>query len=441
MKKVLILAYDFPPYVSVGALRPYSWYRYLKEYGVEPIVITRQWDNKHGNALDYMEASATNETIVEDTEYGTIIRTPYKPSWSNRLYLKYGEKRFRLLRKVLTAFDEIRQFIYPSGPKKELYFAAKDYLKRNKADVIITSGEPFILFVFANRLSQKFQTPWIADYRDTWSQNKDRVKGIAKRIHSFIEKRTLKGAASAITVSQFCVEQIQTNVTNIPFHILINGYNPEVLKTVAAIPQENDKMWIGFAGTIYNWHPWKNFLRVFSVWKQNNPESSIEIHFYGINISEEMISFIENETPSIKASIFIYPKMLNKDLMSVLKKCNLLLLFNDYSILGTKIFDYMALQRQIILCYDKDAEALALKEKYYSVEEFSDCSNRLQAETIEATNSGIVVRDNQHLFEVLDKLWKEFKEDGKIACNSTGTERYSRKIQTEKLAQIIQQLR
>jgi hypothetical protein len=25
MKKLLILAYDFPPYVSVGGMRPYNW--------------------------------------------------------------------------------------------------------------------------------------------------------------------------------------------------------------------------------------------------------------------------------------------------------------------------------------------------------------------------------------------------------------------------------
>ncbi len=35
MKKVLILAYDFPPYVSVGGLRPYSWYKYFKEFGLK----------------------------------------------------------------------------------------------------------------------------------------------------------------------------------------------------------------------------------------------------------------------------------------------------------------------------------------------------------------------------------------------------------------------
>lgn len=56
MKKVLILAYDFPPYVSVGGMRPYNWYRYLKEFDVEPVVITRQWENKHGNQLDYIDS-------------------------------------------------------------------------------------------------------------------------------------------------------------------------------------------------------------------------------------------------------------------------------------------------------------------------------------------------------------------------------------------------
>ena len=36
MKKVLILAYDFPPYVSVGGLRPKAWLDYLSEFDVEP---------------------------------------------------------------------------------------------------------------------------------------------------------------------------------------------------------------------------------------------------------------------------------------------------------------------------------------------------------------------------------------------------------------------
>ena len=119
MKKLLILAYDFPPYVSVGGLRPYAWYRYLKEYGVEPVVVTRQWGNKYGNELDYIAPGESNETIVETTEYGTIIRTPYKPNLANRIMLKYGRNKFAMIRKMVTAWYEFMQFLFFVGPKFE----------------------------------------------------------------------------------------------------------------------------------------------------------------------------------------------------------------------------------------------------------------------------------------------------------------------------------
>lgn len=173
MKKVLILAYDFPPYVSVGGLRPYNWFKYLKEFGVEPIVITRQWSNAYGNELDYVAPSGEKNTIVEHSETGIIYRAPYFPNLSNRLLLKYGEKRFKLLRKAITAYYEFAQFLYVTGPKKELYKTAKKHLKDNKVDVIIATGDPFVLFSFAARLSKQFDTPWVADYRDLWSQYGD----------------------------------------------------------------------------------------------------------------------------------------------------------------------------------------------------------------------------------------------------------------------------
>ena len=68
MKKILILAYDFPPYISAGSLRPYSWYESLHEFGVYPVVITRQWDNKYGNHLDYVAHSGSAQTIIEENE-------------------------------------------------------------------------------------------------------------------------------------------------------------------------------------------------------------------------------------------------------------------------------------------------------------------------------------------------------------------------------------
>src|SRR5262249_9288758 len=162
--RALILAYDFPPLVSVGGLRPYSWYRYLKQFGVEPTVITRQWSNHHGSALDYVATSDSKEVGVEASQFGTILRAPYKPNLSNRL-LQHSRTRVRLIRRVITAWYEVGQFILPIGPKRRLFSTARSYLRQHGADVIVATGEPFVLFMYASQLSKEFGVPWIADYR------------------------------------------------------------------------------------------------------------------------------------------------------------------------------------------------------------------------------------------------------------------------------------
>ena len=50
------------------------------------------------------------------------------------------------------------------------------------------------------------------------------------------------------------------------------------------------------------------------------------------------------------------------------------------------------------------------------------------------------MKDAAHLKEVLKELYTEFEEKGIIACNSIGVEKYSRKIQVEKLAEIVKNL-
>ncbi|MGI6409696.1 MAG: hypothetical protein ACOX0V_00450 [Bacteroidales bacterium] len=93
-----------------------------------------------------------------------------------------------------------------------------------------------------------------------------------------------------------------------------------------------------------------------------------------------------------------------------LAKSNILLLFNDYSIMGTKIYDYLALNRKIILCFEDDEEANLLKEKHFKFKSIKGLSESLQADLIRKTNSGIVVKDSEHLYEVLNDLCNEFEE-------------------------------
>lgn len=439
VKKVLILAYDFPPYVSVGGLRPYNWYRHLKEFETEPIVITRQWGNTYGNSLDYIAEGSSHELITETNEFGTVLRTPYFPNLSNRLLLKYGEKRFRFIRKAISGYFEFCQFLFPIGPKVQLYKAAKEYLKTNKVDVIIATGDPFVLFSYASKLGKQFNTPWIADYRDPWSQSFSAKKGFFQRkFDLFFEKRIVSTAFQINTVDELFKLKLNQLFPTKLIEIFPNGFDAREMKKVESIPQSSDFLTFSFIGTIYLWHPINVLLEDFSLFAEKNPEKKFCLKFYGVNNAPIIRELVNTQFKQLESHLEIVPKLPNGELLEQLAKDNVLLLFNYFQFTGTKIYDYLGLKRKILLCYEHSEEAEILKQQYYFHSIETDITP--QIEIINKTNSGVIVRDSEHLLEVLEELYAEFQETGQIACDSVGVENYSRKIQVEKLAELIKSI-
>jgi len=239
MLKVLILAYDFPPYVSVGGLRPYHWYKEFQAYGIEPTVITRQWGNQYGSSLDFVAPGWSNEAVKEQDAYGTIIRCPYRPNLSNRLLLKHGPNKFRLLRKTISAWYEVMQFYVDTGPKLPIYLESYNYIKNNKVDIILATGEPFVLFHYAKKLGQHFNLPWVADYRDPWSPNLRKSPWIYHLVQRSIERRTVNNAVGISTVSPFFARQIQSVGIFPEIAIIPNGFDHEAMELVEGTPQNS----------------------------------------------------------------------------------------------------------------------------------------------------------------------------------------------------------
>jgi hypothetical protein len=440
MTKILILVYDFPPYVSVGSLRPYSWYKYLHLYGVYPIIVTRQWNNKFGNELDYISPSYSDFVEMEKTAEGTIIKAPFKPNLANKIFLKYGGDKLRIVRKLISAYYEFLQFLLPIGNKKEIYLAANEFLKQNKVDYIIASGDPFVLFKYASKLSAKYSIPWIADYRDAWIQDKSSKSKTYKLWCSIFEKRFLQNVIKITTVSTFIQKQIEQNIKGKHFEILFNGYDPQITQVAANISQSKDTLTIAFAGTIYDWHPIESFIRVCNESLMADSDFKLRLNFYGINKEKQVREILSQKYKKLEKYVSFYSRMDNLKLAEEIAKQNACLLFNDYSILGTKIFDYLAVRRKILLCYENDDESIKLKKEHYCIEEIATESNKLQSDMIEATNSGIVVKDSHHLKRVLKDLWSELKENGFISCPAINVEKYSRVNQVEKLAEIIKEV-
>lgn len=432
MKKVLILAYDFPPYVSAGGLRPDYWYKNFRQFGIEPIVVTRQWENK--NEFDYINPSKSAETTVSKTEFGTLIEAPYFPNLSNRLLLKHGQSKFKFIRKLISGYYEILQYVFTVGPKKQVYKAAQTYLRSNKVDLIIATGEPFVLFHYANKLSKEFKVKWIADYRDPWSNNITwKSKPLLKSIFKRIEQTTLSSCSFFTTASHLYISQVKKVNPLINGFEIDNGYNESLFCNIK-VSKHFDVLTLSHIGSLYEWHPFEIFL--FQLNELVNSGMKFHMNFYGLNFRERVENSIKTKFPKLLNCVTFFNKVPNEEIVQKMAESNVLILFNYYQFIGTKVFDYLASKRKILLLFENDKEANALKEKHYHLT-LKDKNLTPQADLIKETNSGVVVRDQTHFLEVMHQLQDEFSITGDIACNSTGIEKYSRKHQTGKLAKLI----
>lgn len=437
MKKVLILAYDFPPYVSAGGLRPHNWYLHLKANEYEPIVVTRQWDTVYGDHRDYVAPSKSEETLLEESELGTIIRAPHKPNLSERMVLKYGRNKLRFIRKLITFSYETLQYIFPIGPKHALYKEAKKYLKNNPVDLIVATGDPFVLFKYASKLSKRHNTKWIADYRDPWTQDVSLYnRKLLKWWYTLFECRFLRNVSAVSTVSEYVKTTIEPNIPAVPYCIQKNGYNGKHIQAALAIQQSNDILSIGFAGSIYQWHPIHDVLENIEKFASLTSSDAIRIRFFGTNIEHELREFIDEKCPTIQDSVFFIPKLPNDELVKELSKDNLLLLFNDYEILGTKIFNYLGVKRKILLCYSDCEKAKILKEAYFYYSTPDDAKN-LQSQVISYTHGGEIVRNGEHLIELLQTNSVEFASTKEIKCDSVNTDEYTRERQIKSFSEFL----
>jgi glycosyltransferase involved in cell wall biosynthesis len=440
MKKVLILAYDFPPYLSVGALRPYYWYKYFREFGLYPVVVSRQWNEGLKGSQQYVSKGFSDEVVVNETEFGTLIRAPYEPNIANRLLLKYGENRFKFIRKFFTAFFEISQWYLQIGPKTGIYDAAMEYLKTNKVDCVIATADPFILFKYASMISDKTGIPWIADYRDLWIENNHENNWINSLMNVFFkkhERRVLRNVSSITGVADFIVKSIHELAPNTLFHVVPNGFDSETVLKCRNTQQDSEVFTLTYIGRIYKNYPINTVFGVLDWFLNEHKIENFRLRLIGLSGNINLKEW-EKNFPVLLSKTEIEPSLEPEILMKELAKSNAFLLFNMNETIGTKIYDYIAINRKIIFCFESNCFDGGNKQNVFcSDKKAHTIENCVQEKFILSKNAGIIVRDENHLKHVLNDLYQEFNIRGIVPNEALSIDEYSRKNQTGKLAEII----
>ncbi len=411
MKKVLILAYDFPPYNSIGGQRPYGWFRYFKEFGYEPVVVTRHWDESVKSPIDYIKPSKNQTASVEQHPEGIIYRAAFNPNWRDKLILKHGMNKHVLLRKILSLFYMLLEFVIDKfDNRRAIHLLAQQAMQEHKVDLIIATGEPFILFNYASALSKQFNVPWVADYRDGWSTNHNR-SGIERKYYSFIEKKIVATAFAVTAASQEFSDELQVLLKR-KVIVSLNGYFHEKFERSASSLKQ-DKFIISFAGTLYPYQPIEIFAKGFALFFSKF-NKDILLKFIGVNFYPEQISRIKQVFSGYEQVLECTDRLLHDETIQLLNQSSVLLLPANASHpqIYAKVFDYLALRKNILLCKSDNGSLHKI---------------------ILETNSGVVCNTAEEVALALEKMYLEWKEKGYVACNSTGIEMYSRKNQTRLL--------
>ena len=238
MKKVLVITYYWPPSGGSGVQRWLKTSKYLPQYGWTPVIYTPE--NPDVNSVDeslLKDISPDLEVIKRN------IREPYaaykfltgkKKGEHLQANIVSGEKKGFLQK--LSGHIRANWFI----PDPRIWWVKpsvkflKKYIGQNKIDAIISTGPPHSMHLIARDIHRVFNIPWIADFRDPWT-NIFYFKhlGLSEkslRKHKALEGRVLEEADRIVVVSSQMKAEFSTGEYtkySDKISVIPNGYDPD----------------------------------------------------------------------------------------------------------------------------------------------------------------------------------------------------------------------
>ncbi|HRY32921.1 MAG TPA: glycosyltransferase [Bacteroidales bacterium] len=422
MKTVLILAYDFPPLRSAGAQRPASWYRHLHVSGWYPAVVTRHWDPGSEKPENFVKSSNSKILTKECTPSGSLIRVPYKANFRDRMILKYGLTKFRFIRRMLSFIISVLRFYLPcADPSRAIYRSAAAYLDENPADLIIATGEPFILFKYAFLLSRKYKIPYLLDYRDAWNTG-DRPDGslAGKIIHFpllfFLERKYFRHAIHVTTPARCYAEKLRRIHGGTEVSVIMNGFQAEALPPES--PAATDNFTVIYSGKLYPWQPLEVFLSILDSWLEEHHIRDFSMLFIGTDTDGSVLRRFSQSKAFGSDRIQFTGRLDYYAYIRLLHSAHLLLLLSKpgHAWLNAKLFDYLAAGRPVLMFQGREGEMETI---------------------IRSANAGVVAGEKDEAVRVLDACYREYRANGNIATKPIDIDQYSRERQCALLAEIL----
>jgi hypothetical protein len=364
-KKVLIITYYWPPAGGIAVQRWVKFSKYLSDFGWEPIIFTVS--NGHYTLTDQ---SMLNEVPKNISVIKRPIWEPYhlykflvkekKEGSQNPDEIKSGET-ISLVKKIsvwvrsnIFIPDARRFWIKPS-----IKFLSK-YLSENKIDAIVSTGPPHSAHLIALSLKKKKNIPWLADFRDPWT-NMDYYRELiltkwADKKHHRLEKEVLTKADKVTVVGRGMKMEFEekrgSQVT-----VVTNGFDENDFSNIKAEPDKYFSI-VHMGSFFARINPIGLWEALSQLKKENDPLfKKLKIKLTG-RVAPSVIESVKQF--GLEEFLQLDSFQPHNEALRQMKSAALLLLcvFEETKFVVTgKLFEYLATQRPILYIGPVDGDA------------------------------------------------------------------------------------
>ena len=434
MKKVLMIAYYFPPLGGGGTLRTVKFAKYLQKFGWEPIVLTVK--AAHYLAEDpWLESQLPeNLRVLRSRAFlpGRFFRKTLNHSYTNSA----GGRETALKRTMKSGFQFGKKLVYTFAFIPDEYigwipFAVKEGLRiieSEKIDALYTTAPPNSLHLIGKRLHRKTGVPWLADFRDLWNQypesyNPFRLRWKA-RLDDRFEKGVLEACQRAIVVSETMKQELLTKYPDLPEErilVITNGFDPEDARNLQPKRLFPQKFTVTHSGTLFAWRKTPEFFEAIRALVDTNPEFSRDFQLVLIGIVHAAVRE-EIQRLQLEHWVHLLPYRPYPEMMQVLKGSDVLLLIvgnqpHAGNVLTLKLFDYMNAGRPI-LAVAPEGEVCRIVQKFQQ-------------------GSVVLPGDGSGIKAAVERYYQDWKMNGLHEKSVQDLSAYYRRNLTQKLADIL----
>ncbi len=233
-RRVLIISYYWPPAGGPGVQRILKFAKYLPEFGLDPIILTvnsgeyQAHDNSLSNAI--RSDQKVYKTVAVGL-YGLFKRvTRKKEIATHQLSGSSNDSLFSRLSRWIRlnlVLPDGRIGWYPFAVRK-----GREIIEKEGIDLIFTSGPPHSVHLIGRSLAKNSSLPWVADFRDPWSERfyyeENKRSLLAQKIELTMEKSVLNNASAITAASPGFIDLLLSKSENTENgQVITNGYDQD----------------------------------------------------------------------------------------------------------------------------------------------------------------------------------------------------------------------